>query len=99
MTVTASTSSEVDASSAPLVVVSADSHIGPLPEDLRRYCPSRYLDDFDAFMAVAAEHVGTVGPIDPDERPGQIRRGVLNLKSAGHYDMHARLRDMDGEGI
>jgi hypothetical protein len=33
------------------LVVSGDSHAGPsLEHQLRDYCPSAYLDDFDAFV-------------------------------------------------
>ena len=40
----------------PLVVVSSDTHIGPLlREQLRDYCPDRYQREFDEF----AEHVAT----------------------------------------
>ena len=43
-------------SSVPLVVVSSDTHIGPLIEQqLRDYCPSAHLDDFDAFVAAHRE--------------------------------------------
>jgi hypothetical protein len=41
---------------APVVVVSCDSHVGPLLEQqLRDYCPREYLDDFDAFVKDYAE--------------------------------------------
>ena len=48
------TSGKVDTSteraSAPLVIVSCDTHIGPrLRDDLRPYCPPDFLDDFDAY--------------------------------------------------
>src|SRR5436190_1396104 len=37
---------------APVIVVSSDCHIGPrLVADLRPYCPSAHLDDFDGFVA------------------------------------------------
>ena len=29
------------------IVVSADSHVGPLVEEFRRYCPSRFRDEFE----------------------------------------------------
>ena len=36
----------------PVVIVSNDTHIGPrLVEDLRPYCPSEHLDEFDRFAA------------------------------------------------
>ena len=36
----------------PIVIVSCDSHVGPrLREDLREYCPKKYLEQYDAFVA------------------------------------------------
>ena len=53
----------VDARSDPVVVVSNDTHIGPrLVDDLRQYCPSAHLEDFDRFAAeTAAQFQATVG--------------------------------------
>ena len=43
----------------PVVVVSNDTHIGPrLVEDLRAYCPTKHLDDFDRFAGVDGEGQG-----------------------------------------
>lgn len=36
----------------PVVVVAADSHVGPSMADLRPYCERKHLDDFDAFVEV-----------------------------------------------
>ena len=37
--------------SAPVVVVSSDTHIGPyLKDDLRAYCPQKYLPAFDDYV-------------------------------------------------
>ena len=39
------------------VVVSTDSHVGPSVEgQLRGYCESRHLDDFDRFVAEMESH-------------------------------------------
>ena len=44
-----------DGAGDPVVVVSNDTHIGPrLVEDLRDYCPSSHLDEFDRFAATTA---------------------------------------------
>ena len=40
---------------APVVVVSSDTHIGPLLSQLREYCPEAYLEQFDEFAAAIAE--------------------------------------------
>ena len=44
-----------DPGSERAIVVSNDTHIGPrLVEDLREYCPSSHLDEFDRFAATTA---------------------------------------------
>jgi predicted TIM-barrel fold metal-dependent hydrolase len=79
-------------SDAPLVVVSSDTHVGPLLEDqLRDYCPSEHLDDFDGF--VAATEAAAAG------RGGARFGGHPNSRTAGHHDVHTRLRDMNRDGI
>ena len=73
---------------APVIIVSADSHVGPrLREDLRGYCPARHLDDFDALIA-------QTGPIVN----AQALLGHPNA-GPGHYDPAARLVDMDSDGV
>jgi predicted TIM-barrel fold metal-dependent hydrolase len=92
--------------SAPLVVVSSDSHVGPLlREDLRPYCPKKYLDEFDAF---AAQYVPTLynRTDDDDEGAPRVQTAYstisdhLNLRRPGvHNDPSVRLRDMDYDGV
>lgn len=88
-----------------LVIVSADAHVGPrLVEDLRPYCEHRYLEQFDEF----ARAVGPI-PTDPDDVITAMRkRGIgreltaamaWNQRTAGHYDIAARLSDMNSDGI
>ena len=104
------TSNDTDAptgqASAPLVIVSADTHIGPrLVEDLRPYCPKNLLDDFDAYAgdlrakreaAAANKEKVSFGGTKPGPDWG-VR--FDNLQTPGHYDMHARLRDLDNDGV
>ena len=71
------------------VIVSADTHVGPrLVEDLRSYCPARFLDEFDRFAAASdpAALVALIG-----DHP--------NTRTAGHHDSAARLADYDGDGV
>jgi predicted TIM-barrel fold metal-dependent hydrolase len=80
----------------PVVIVSNDTHIGPrLVEDLRPYCPSQHLDEFDRFAtetiesrAAAAELLHGSGYLDHP-----------NFKTLGHHDSAARLADYDFDGI
>jgi predicted TIM-barrel fold metal-dependent hydrolase len=72
----------------PVVIVSADSHVGPrLREDLRDYCPREHLDDYDRLI----------------EQTGPIVNGQALLhhpnSGPGHYDPAARLADMDSDGV
>lgn len=80
--------------SEPVVVVSGDSHIGPLASQLREYCPPRLRDKFDEQMTRdrAMLNEGTFGP------PEEVRRHRCTL-TAGHHDVEVRLREMDRDGI
>ena len=78
-----------------VIVVSSDSHVGPLTSQLRPYCPRRYLDDFDGFTSgMKSEFI----PMTPggDRKDRQLER---HLRTAGHYDIQARLTDMDRDGV
>ena len=81
----------------PAVIVSSDTHIGPrLVEDLRPYCPRQYLDAFDDFAAnVAAQRVEVYARAAGREQAAQ----TPNRHTAGHYDMAARLADLDRDGV
>lgn len=93
----------------PVIVVSGDSHVGPLmKEQLRDYCPTPYLAEFDAYVAAYEAYLGSerprglrliAGDLDQDPDCGRNRRTLQNMKTAGHHDMHARLRDLDYDGI
>jgi predicted TIM-barrel fold metal-dependent hydrolase len=91
----------------PLIVVSSDAHVGPrLREDLRPYCPARLLEVFDRYTDANVDPVGAFG-----RAPGTgfaIKGAAIkaapasrlrNFATGGHFDVHARLRDMDHDGI
>lgn len=91
---------------APLVIVSCDTHIGPrLAEDLRPYCPAELLDDFDAYAGVLAEKKAAAAAakgrvaFGGKEMGGDWGVRVDNLQTPGHFDMHARLHDLDSDGV
>jgi predicted TIM-barrel fold metal-dependent hydrolase len=86
-----------------VVVVSADSHVGPRLEDLREYCPPDWRDEFDEFVrgfrAATRDRPDALLKLDiPEARElgEQFRRCLL---AEGHHDMHARIRDMDRDGV
>ena len=99
----------------PVVVVSGDTHIGPrMNEDLRPYCPKEHLEAFDAFSKNRHALVGQgqqmmfgdttptgstdAPPPDMADDP-MMRQLARNAQTEGHYDMHARLRDYDRDGV
>jgi predicted TIM-barrel fold metal-dependent hydrolase len=91
--------------SGPIVIVSCDTHAGPrLVEDLRQYCPPQLVDDFDAYsgelqkkrQAAASGHHIAFSSVEMGADWGVNRQ---NLKAPGHYDMHARIRDLDADGV
>ncbi len=89
---------------APAVIVSCDSHVGPLlKQQLRDYCPKAYLDQFDAFVVAHEESRGGLQKMFADEADKLDTAGFLgghpNLTIAGHHDAQARLRDMDSDGV
>ena len=87
----------VDAADLPLLVFSADTHVGPRPEDLRPYCPQEHLEQFDAFGATAQDYNTFFELRAFSEEYWNGRR--RNMETTGHYDPHARLRDMDRDGV
>lgn len=87
------------------LIVSTDAHAGPsVVKDLRPYCPRRYLDDYDAFIAAS---------VQPDDDIGRLRASLqseysqhLQLEALrrtkecpGQADMAARVSDMDADGV
>jgi predicted TIM-barrel fold metal-dependent hydrolase len=93
-----------------LIVVSSDSHVGPrLVEDLRPYCPAGYLTAFDDFVAENKEafsqwrgRIGVgddTGGLGTEAAAESRRRETVNSQTRGHYDVHARLKDMDWDGV
>ena len=86
-----------DAGDAPLMIFSADTHVGPRPEDLRPYCPASYLEQFDEFGATVADYnrFFEVRAFSDEYWHGRRR----NQRTAGHFDPHARLADMDRDGV
>lgn len=84
----------------PVVVVSADSHAGPrLIDDLRQYCPAKYLDEFDRFAADWFAPTDVIEKLSHPNQVGAIMASHPNFATAGHYDSAARLADYDYDGI
>jgi predicted TIM-barrel fold metal-dependent hydrolase len=90
---------------APLVVVSTDSHVGPrLKEDLRQYCPKKYLDEYDRFVDsydVRPEAYFEEWHKDREFDIGMqvAQEGIKRNATPGHHDVHERLKDMNRDGV
>jgi predicted TIM-barrel fold metal-dependent hydrolase len=80
-----------------VVIVSGDSHVGPRGKDLREYIPSKYLEAFDDFIRDQEKETNTYTVFSPTA--GRVHRHDLNMKTEGHYDPRARIRDMNRDGI
>ena len=88
------------ATSKPVVAVSADSHVGPrAKDDLRPYCPKHLLEDYDAWLEDLIE-AGKAGSYDNRHANNQDRLDRLEMNAVpGHYDMNARIADMNRDGV
>jgi predicted TIM-barrel fold metal-dependent hydrolase len=81
-----------------IVAVTSDSHVGPLlREQLRDYCPKQYLERFDEFCAFMDGLPPRLAGPDPDEDPRHSH--LRNALTTGGWDPHARIRDMNRDGI
>lgn len=82
----------------PLVIVSADCHIGPrLIEDLRPLCPSEFLSQFDAYIEEGGRSRGRY--VEHDDSTDEPDSPWRNQWLKGHFDPIARREDLDFEGI
>ena len=81
-------------SDSAVVIVSSDTHIGPLLDtQLRAYCPAAYRAQFDDLVRR-----------QESARAARAERSTAftshpNQLTEGHFDVHARLRDMDRDGV
>ena len=83
---------------APLMVFSADTHVGPAPEHLRSYCPAKHRGSFDEFASQYVpmyKEMFEMRAFSNEYWEGRRR----NDRTAGHHDPNARLRDMDRDGV
>jgi predicted TIM-barrel fold metal-dependent hydrolase len=82
----------------PVVIVSADCHIGPrLVADLRPLCPPGLLGAFDASVDDPTRSRGRY--VEHDPSADDLTSPWRNQYAAGHHDPAARRADLDAEGI
>jgi predicted TIM-barrel fold metal-dependent hydrolase len=81
----------------PYLVVSTDSHVGPVLDQLRDYCPAGLLDDFDRYRdASIAGPTGHRGGFVEDDVNDRAREYAEDI---GVNDPTERLRNMDEDGV
>lgn len=75
--------------SAPAIIVSSDTHVGPrMDKDLRAYCPKDKLGIYD-------EYLSELLPI----RDWWYNAGAPNGRAPGHWDSAQRARDCERDGV
>jgi predicted TIM-barrel fold metal-dependent hydrolase len=89
---------------APLAVVSGDSHCGPRFEDMRPYCPAALLDEFDSIGKMLEKQLlnffDLVVERDGAPESERLRQQLMDVaKTDGHWDFHVRGREMDRDGV
>ncbi|ORW32735.1 hypothetical protein AWB91_09600 [Mycobacterium paraense] len=68
-----------------------------LNEQLRDYCPKKYLDDFDEFVKFNDSLPQRMGGPERTDNPRLSH--YRNALTTGGWDVHQRLRDMDRDGV
>jgi predicted TIM-barrel fold metal-dependent hydrolase len=100
-----------DGDDSPYMVVSIDSHLGPLFDQLRPYCPSAYLERYDQWVTTWTSYWGGKRSWFSDESPITARWGGMFfekkvvdrqdhlLETTGIYDPEVHLKEMDADGV
>src|SRR5438105_5395083 len=70
-----------------LILVSSDTHIGPLLSQLREYCPKKYLEQFDAFASDIEVQKQSMG------RFAEMDDALAHLTQEQRDELMARLTD------
>jgi predicted TIM-barrel fold metal-dependent hydrolase len=95
----------------PYLIVSIDSHLGPLFEHLRPYCPQAYLERYDEWVSTWTSYWGGKRSWFADESPISARWGGVPfekvvierqdalLETTGIYDPEVHLKEMDADGV
>jgi predicted TIM-barrel fold metal-dependent hydrolase len=89
----------------PVSLVSCDGHIGPRMSDMRDYCPHDRLEEYDEFASQVDEMGKQYAALQPEATmtsPEALARAEQSARmraTEGAHDMHARVRDMDTDGI
>jgi predicted TIM-barrel fold metal-dependent hydrolase len=86
-----------------LVLVSADGHAGPLPEEYRPYLDRLALEHFDGFVEDHRRYVDSLYGVChySEETIATIddRNAIRSGGTTGAWDVSRRLKEMDDEGI
>jgi predicted TIM-barrel fold metal-dependent hydrolase len=85
--------------------MTSDSHVSPdLEHELPRYCPEAHVDDYRDWMAASAAKRALLDKegffvLSPEAAPDVAAIHSWNLQTEGQHDVHARLRDMNRDGV
>ena len=100
-----------DLDESPYLVVSIDSHLGPLFDHLKPYCPEAYKDRFDQWVNTWMSYWGGKRSWFADDSPMSVRWGGIPfgkvvverqdqlLETTGIYDPEVHLKEMDADGV
>jgi predicted TIM-barrel fold metal-dependent hydrolase len=79
-------------------LISVDSHVKVMPEQLRDLMPTRYHADWDAAVAAEQEeHLQEMGGVDPSVLVAGFSHEAFT--NPGYYDSTERLKAMDRDGV
>jgi predicted TIM-barrel fold metal-dependent hydrolase len=79
-------------------LISVDSHVKILPEQIKAHMPSKYHSFWDgAVEAERAKHLEEMGGMDPSVLAGGFNHEAFS--DPGYHDPHARLKAMDRDGV
>jgi predicted TIM-barrel fold metal-dependent hydrolase len=83
------------------VVVSADSHVGPMMRaQLREYCPAQRRDDYDWWVDEVEQEQSESGPGFVSRVPEFVMAALrARVEEKGAWDVETRLRHMDEDGV
>ena len=79
-------------------LISVDSHVKVMPDQLRDLMPAKYHADWDAAVAAEKEeHLREMGGVDPSVMVAGFSHEAFT--SPGYYDSNERLKAMDRDGV
>jgi predicted TIM-barrel fold metal-dependent hydrolase len=95
-----STKRQPDRRGDPLVVVSCDSHVSAPATAYREYCSRGDLPRFEEYLAEAERIKRAAAELIRTTDTSEVQSDRMeNLHTDGHFNIDARIRDMDRDGV